>query len=510
MFNLKLEASFRPFIQKGVTWTKQITNDLFGLADDEGERARTGFLSKEQKATTLEVLLEYIAYCAPCVAPDTIVRETCSLEDVWEKIRAHYNFESSGAQLAGYLTIKLEAGDQPNDLFQNMYSFIEDNLQRKGSSIKHEGTAVNEIMTPMVKNKITIEWLHRLHPDLPDLVIQKFGTELTTQTFYTLKPTLSKAIPSLLQQLENAGEARVMRIRPHNQRYQQRQQQSVSRPRVQFNRTGRPQSNFTTPRAPNQDRFCIICKQAGRPDVWHYITQCRYLPEADKIIFSKIRQIVTDTEQEEQIFEDKDVFLEHEQQLQGDTLVATQLAPVAARRFTAVQAFPEARHSTSDQGTLPTALKNALMELARPASTSGPRPAIIRRCQAIKSAIIPLAYEGSTVTMLLDSGAEINLISYETVHHFQIKLHTASQRVMQADGITPLPVAGEVHITLTFGSCQLSYDAIAVHSLEGQILAGMPFLKANNIINLWGMNLMIFPDGQTYTYEVQSIHHQYA
>ena len=34
---------------------------------------------------------------------------------------------------------------------------------------------------------------------------------------------------------------------------------------------------------------CALCKQAGRP-AQHFLSKCKYLPETEKLYFSKIRQ----------------------------------------------------------------------------------------------------------------------------------------------------------------------------------------------------------------------------
>lgn len=100
-------------------------------------------------------------------------------------------------------------------------------------------------------------------------------------------------------------------------------------------------------------------------------------------------------------------------------------------------------------------------------------------------------YLNYDLILVIDSGAEVNLISYETVQRFNMKIYTATQLVTQADGITPLPVAGEVHIQLCRGTCNVLYAALAVHCPREHVLAEMSFLEDNNIINIWGLRLMI-------------------
>ena len=51
----------------------------------------------------------------------------------------------------------------------------------------------------------------------------------------------------------------------------------------------------------------------------------------------------------------------------------------------------------------------------------------------------------------------------------------------QADGVTPMDVIGEVHCSLTRGQWTFELDALVVHQLDIDILAGNPFMVRNDI-----------------------------
>ena len=57
----------------------------------------------------------------------------------------------------------------------------------------------------------------------------------------------------------------------------------------------------------------------------------------------------------------------------------------------------------------------------------------------------------------------------------------SSQQALQADGLTPLAVAGETHLILSRADKQLALDALVVDDLDVDILAGTPFLITNDI-----------------------------
>ena len=55
------------------------------------------------------------------------------------------------------------------------------------------------------------------------------------------------------------------------------------------------------------------------------------------------------------------------------------------------------------------------------------------------------------------------------------------QQALQADGVTPLAVVGETHLILSQADKQLALDALVVDDLDVDILAGTPFVIANDI-----------------------------
>ena len=60
-------------------------------------------------------------------------------------------------------------------------------------------------------------------------------------------------------------------------------------------------------------------------------------------------------------------------------------------------------------------------------------------------------------------------------------IHKTRLTALQADGITPLTVIGEVHLTLHRNHVSLLLDALVVEELDVDILAGTPFMSVNDI-----------------------------
>ena len=149
----------------------------------------------------------------PIILRNTIVKNSTSMNSIWQAIRLHFGFQSSGGYFLDFNSIKLEIGERPEDLYQRLISFTEDNLLSSEGSIRHHGAVPteDEELTPTVENIIVLTWLRLIHADLPGLVKQRYGTELRSQTLASLKPEISLALDSLLNELEYSCDVKVLR-----------------------------------------------------------------------------------------------------------------------------------------------------------------------------------------------------------------------------------------------------------------------------------------------------------
>ena len=92
-------------------------------------------------------------------------------------------------------------------------AFIEDNLLTTSSGITHHGKIpdADEELSPCLENFVDLTWLRLLHSSLPRLVKQRYGTELRSRTLASVKPEISLALESLLDELHNTEESKVLR-----------------------------------------------------------------------------------------------------------------------------------------------------------------------------------------------------------------------------------------------------------------------------------------------------------
>ena len=290
LYILSLDPNFAPFLADNFVWRKKTAdNPNRGLVNDGGDVPEANRRTAVQKNLHLELLLGQIANYCPVISRNSIVKTSTSLADIWQRIRQHYGFQSTGAHFLDLSNIKLLPGEKPEDLYQRIMAFFEDNLLTTECGITHHRAAVqtDEDLTPTLENTVVYLWLHLVNAGLPQLVKQRYGAELRSKSLATLKPEISAALPSLLEELRAIEDTRVLRV-------------------------GTSPRSF--PRTPTQNRqvqktrkSCILCKTAGRSTYnTHYLQQCVYLPESDKRFFGRAR-LVTDEEVEDFAVEDEDL-----------------------------------------------------------------------------------------------------------------------------------------------------------------------------------------------------------
>ena len=275
IYVLSLDKNFVRFLD--ATWQKQTAaNPLRGLTDDGTAIPEAQRLTAAQKNTYLDLLLGQIANFCPVISRNSIVKHSTSLNDIWKKIRQHYGFQSSGAHFLDLASIRLQPDERPEDLFQRLMAFFEDNLLSVQGSLTHHGDQVTteEDLSPTMENTVVFLWIQLIHPGLPLLVKQKYGSELRNKTLASLKPEISQALGSLLDELRSIEDTKAMRIG------------STTPRRLPNAAQGQPR------RRPFLS--CILCKTAGRPHTTHNLMDCRYLPDRDRRPWARSRMVMDD------------------------------------------------------------------------------------------------------------------------------------------------------------------------------------------------------------------------
>ena len=125
IYNLQADPAFQPFTLSTASWQKKsaanrgLTNDAAGTVNGK---------TAEQKCVTLNLMLDQIANWCPYISRTFLVKQCTSLNDVWKSIREHYGFLCTGGHFLDISTIKLQPDERPEDLYQRIYMFFEDNL----------------------------------------------------------------------------------------------------------------------------------------------------------------------------------------------------------------------------------------------------------------------------------------------------------------------------------------------------------------------------------------------
>ena len=268
LYTLSLDSNFAPFPVDGFTWlTKTKAQPLRGFESDDETVPLSRRLTAGQKANFLELMLGQIANYCPIISRSTLVKNSTSLEFIWQTIRLHFGFQVTGAQFIDFCDIHLAADERPEDLYQCLAAFVEDSLLR-ANVLTHNGEQVpeDEELTPTLKNFIALTWLRLIHPSLPRLVKQRYGTELRSRTLASIKLEISQALNSLLEKIRTLDDARILRAAVPD---------DFCRPRP-----GPRRDSKIRTRQPRQDKICPLCKQAGRSNTNHFLSQCTFLPDS--------------------------------------------------------------------------------------------------------------------------------------------------------------------------------------------------------------------------------------
>ena len=109
LYTLNLDLNFAPFLMSGKTWEKK------------GKHNRLRGLATEQEVVNLELMLGQIANFCSVISRNTILKNSTSLDHVWQHIRSHYGFQSSGSNFLNLCDLRLENDERPEDLFQRIF-----------------------------------------------------------------------------------------------------------------------------------------------------------------------------------------------------------------------------------------------------------------------------------------------------------------------------------------------------------------------------------------------------
>ena len=286
-FHISLDSKSARFLTDLTTWNSSETR---GFVNDTGDVAEDSRMTAIAKKKLLNIILGSVASNAPVISARYIKNVATSLEDIWTRLRQFYGFRKTGGRITEFLSFKLEEYESPEQLWERMYTYLEDNLLTANGGVKHENAdvTINEEFTPTLLNVLVVNWLNTIHPSLPNAIRQRFPTQLRSNTIFSLREEISDAIPSILEDLEEkAGIGRLSRFA---------ESKFKNRTPNRYNKSYKPTK-----------RRCCFCEAKGRICDDHFLSQCPFLPEEDKRYMSKTREVTlrSDEDSDEEVDESK-------------------------------------------------------------------------------------------------------------------------------------------------------------------------------------------------------------
>ena len=436
LYILSLDKNFAQFLSEGVKWPKKTrAQPLRGFQDDGDTVPATMRFTARQKANFPDLMLGQIANYCPILSRNTIVKNSASREFIWQTIREHFGFQVTGAHSLDFADMHLEAHERPEDLYQRLIASVEDSLLRP-NGLRHHGEQMteDEELSPTLENLVVLTWLKLIHPSLPKLVKQRYGTELRSRTLASNKPEISQALSSLLDEMRASDDAKILRTEVSTE-YRRSTQGSKG-------------SYKTAPRKPLQYKNCPLCEQAGRSDISHFLSECNCLPEKDRRYIVKARQIVGILEDDSEADDELDTSM-------------------------------PCRDLNSEE------------------HNSG---AVAYRVQTWQSPYMDVFHGHHVIRVTIDSGATGNMIRHFTVKRFGSQILSSTQSVHQANGSSQLKVVGETRIFFSRDNRVFSLKELVVENLDVDVLAGTPFMEANDIAVRPAKREVMLGDGTTHTY----------
>ena len=108
------------------------------------------------------------------------------------------------------------------------------------------------------------------------------------------------------------------------------------------------------------------------------------------------------------------------------------------------------------------------------------------------------------VRVTFDSGTTGNMIRHTTAKHLGCPIISSAQSVQQADGSSKLQVVGEIRTSFTRDNTDFKFEGLVVEDLDVEVLAGTPFMEANDVAVRPVKRVVLLGNGSAYTYGSQA------
>lgn len=145
LYCLSLDTAFSTFLEDTASWERATKgNATRGLMNDDATVPADSRRTAQQKVKALNMMLGQIANYCPVISRNTITKSCTSLSSIWQAIRLHYGFQSSGGRFLDFADIKPNPDESHEDLYQRVASFIDESLMKADSGITHHDEAITD------------------------------------------------------------------------------------------------------------------------------------------------------------------------------------------------------------------------------------------------------------------------------------------------------------------------------------------------------------------------------
>ena len=424
LYNLRLDGEFKEYLVPGYRFGKK--SNASPVRELKPSGTGDAVKTAEAKCSEVDMMLSQISQFCPIIPHNDIIRDCATLDEVWQVIRLHSNIETTAALLNDCWNISRKPEETPQALYSRLKQAYDDSLIHKNTLIYRSAVTINdEEMSPTLHSTVILHWLQILHPKLRDLVTQRFSVELRKSSYVALFPDISRCVDSLLRELQD--DANVCRFGEMSVRPSSRFGESFSRPS-----SARARGSYSRPRnyprsAPSNLQ-CEYCRLMGRRAFnTHTITDCIHISrEKQKSDQAFTKAVETDEYYEDQYDEYYD-----------DSSYASN-CQVTAEHY-------------------------------------------INRVSLHASPTLTLYHEGSPFDVTCDTGGTASVVPSRTAKSMNCKIRATNQRARMADGVSNLNVIGETDVKLYRDGKCFHLNALVCDMSEETILAGMPFMRENDI-----------------------------
>ena len=272
---LKQNEDFLPFFPGGnyESWKsadedRNRITELSNADIQNDQKKNEVLLTKRRK--DLETMLNIIGRKVDQYDFDEVVNSSTSLPSIWTTLESTYDISRKGVHFLELSNIKYEVGESPIKFYKKIYHHFMDNLYKNGDIVAYKNVTLteDEKLSPTLLNFILFYVIDKIDSRLLMEIKEKWGHLLTKdKCLQDYKDTILKAIPDLLNKLENK-EAELSAFGTRNQRNQTQA----------YQRKGDNQKRGQNSNAKRGNgKFCRLCQTSGcsrRVYTSHNLSEC--------------------------------------------------------------------------------------------------------------------------------------------------------------------------------------------------------------------------------------------